>query len=368
MSLMSKLRATLSLALLTLALTQGAAARQAGARTPYRMWLPGESWALDLDLSEFDLPAAEDISAAEFKKRSLGFFLNASERFTADGSGLELSTFRKDDGESRPLHLLVRFTPALARGTAEDFRALALNTISEKRSGVRLKKDSLKTWEYKGIPVARYALVYKSNVGPVSEELYAATSGTRTLEAYLVRGGYWISLSLRSREIKEREEALFNSLLDSLRLADVSTPSSSFDYYHKGRVHYMARDYTKAVDALAAALTLEHKQRRLDQASWRGLVGNLIDSLARSGDFERAKEAMDYAAERDPAYAPFQLALARHYARAGDLDKTIAYLEKAFRKDAAGETPPLPDPKDDPAFERFRKDEKFRKAVKALKK
>ncbi|HWS89242.1 MAG TPA: tetratricopeptide repeat protein [Pyrinomonadaceae bacterium] len=368
MSVMSKLRATLSLALLTLALTQGVAARQSEARPPYRLWMPGENWALDLDLSEFASPAREDISAEEFEKRPRNLYLNASEMFTSDGSGLQLSTFRKSDGKSHPLHLLVKFTPALARGTAQDFRTFVLNSISQKHSGVRLKKDSLKTWEYKGIPVARYASVYELNVGPISSGILIPTAGTRTLTAYLVKDGYWIILMLSGRDIKEREEALFNSLLDSLKLTDVSAPSSSFDYYHKGRIYYLGRDYSKAVDALAVALTLEHRQRRLDQASWRGLMSNLIDSLAQSGDARRAKEALDYAAAQDPAHPRFQLALARYYASVGDLDKTIAYLERAFRNDAAGETPPLPDPKDDPAFERFRKNEKFRQAVKALKK
>ena len=364
--MMSKLRVMLSLALLALSLAQGAAARQAAGRSPYRIWLPGESWALDLDLSEFDLPA--DTSAAELEKNPRSFFLNASETFTRDGSGLQLSTFRKSDGKSNQPRLVVQLAPALARGTAEDFRAYTLNSLSQKRAGVRLRKDSLKTWEYKGIPVARYAQVYESNVGRISSELFIVTGRVHTLEAYLVKGNYWITLTLRGRDIKEPEEALFNSLLDSLRLAEVSAPSTSFDYYHRGRIYYLGRDYSKAVDALAIALTLEHKQRRLDQATWRALVSNLIDSLAHLGETERAKQAMDYAVERDPAYSRFQLALARYYARVGDLDKTIAYLEKAYREDAAGQTPPLPDPKDDPAFERFRKDEKFRQAVKALKK
>lgn len=368
---MSKLRATLSLVLvlLTLVFAQGASARQSGASSLYRLWMPGESWALDLDLSQFELPA-DDITAEQLEKRPMLFFLNASETFTRDGSGLQLSTFRKPDPKSRsgPLQLIVKFTPALASGTAQDFRGFVLKSISQRRPGVRMEKESLKTWEYKGIPVAGYASVDESNVGPVSSEIFVVTGRTRTLEAYLVEDGYWITLTLRARDIKEPEEALFNSLLDSLRLADVSAPSSSFDYYHKGRVHYMARDYGKAVDALAIALTLEHKERRLDQESWRGLVRNLIDALAQLGDVGRAKEAMDYAAQRDPTYPPFQLALARHYARAGDLDNTIAYLEKAYRKDSAREAPVLPDPKGDPAFERFRKDEKFRQAVKSLKK
>lgn len=368
---MLKLRATLSLALLTLALAQGAVARQTGARPLYRLWLPGERWALDLDLSGFDLPASDDLIEAELKKRPQHFFLNASEMFSADGSGLQLSTFRKPDPKAHafPLHLLVKFTPARAPGTAHDFRDFVLKNLSQQRwGGVRLKKNSFRTSEYKGIPVARYALVHEANIGFVSEGVSIVTSGTRTLEAYLVRDNYWITLTVRAREIKEREEASFHSLLDSLRLADVSAPSSSFDYYQQGRVHYLARDYPKAVDALAYALSLEHQQRRLDQASWRGLVSTLIDALSQSGDLKRAKGAMDYAVALDPANPRFQLALARYYASVGDLDNTIAYLEKAFQKDAAGEAPPLPDPKEDPAFERFRKDEKFRKAVKALKK
>jgi tetratricopeptide (TPR) repeat protein len=369
MSTISKLRATLGLVLLTLALAQGAAARQAEARPLYRLWLPGERWALDLDLSAFNLPAG-NTSAADAQKRPL-LFAGSTEHFSEDGNGLWLSSFGKPGGksDSAPVFLLVKFTRALAPGTAADFRDYVLDNLSKKVSGNVRLKDSAKTSEYKGIPVARYAFVSETSVlsnfylGPNT-----ITSSWRTLEAYQVRDGYWITVTLRARELKEREEALFNSLLDSLRVTDVSAPSTSFDYYHKGRVHFLTKDYERAVDALAVALTLEHKQRRLDQASWRDLVCNLIDSLARSGDVTRAKEAMDYAVAQDPNYPRFQLALARYYASVGDLDNTIAYLERAFRKDAAGEWPLLPDPKDDPAFERFRKDERFRKAVKGLKK
>lgn len=64
---------------------------------------------------------------------------------------------------------------------------------------------------------------------------------------------------------------------------------------------------------------------------------------------------------------------ARVYASEGNLDETIASLENAFlyqqrEPQAIQLVQPLPHPMFDPGFERFRKDDKFRKAVKAMKK
>ena len=161
----------------------------------------------------------------------------------------------------------------------------------------------------------------------------------------------------------------FNSLLDSLKFADTSAPSSSFDFYHRGRLLYLQKDYRGAAAALAAALELERKQRRLDLATWRSLVGDLADAYALTGDLARAKEVLDYAVESEPSNPFFHLALARYYGKVGDLDNAIAQLEKAapFPKEV-GLLQPRYDPERDPAFEKFRKDERFRKALKALRK
>ena len=364
---MSKLRAATCLALLTLTFSHLAAARQADARAPYRLSLPGETWALDLDLSAFNipLPAATPDAAAKKEKRSLFRIPILSEEITDDGNQYRLVAFRrsKEDKDSPVYTLSISFKPAPAPGTAADFRDYHLKTL-EKSKGLAGKP---KTYEHNGVPVAGYKVTFGimgAFIGPGT----LALAGPRTLQAYFVKDGVLVTVSLTTRDIEEAEEKLFHSLLDSARFVDTSAPSSSFDYYHLGRVLYLSEDYHKATAPLTMAVALEHRERRLDTASWRDLVAKLIDSLSRSGEVKKAKELMDYAVARDPSYPLFEMALAIYHAHYGDLDKTIEHLDKAFLNRQNAMFAPLADPLEHPAFERFRKDERFKKAVKEMKK
>ena len=365
---MSKLRAATCLALLTLTFSHWAAARQADARAPYRLSLPGETWALDIDLSDFNVPARAGTPGAAKQK---GFFFwtpALTEEVSGDGSQYRLLAFRraKEKSGSSVSTLSISLSPALAPGTAADFRDLSLKALAK---SVGLKGDNAKTSEYNGVPLARYTVKYELDAGNFySGPIPVTNYGPRSLVAYFVNDGVWVALKLTARDLGEDEEKLFYALLDSVKFVDTSAPSNSFDYYHLGRAYYLARDYDKAAVPLTMAVALEHRERRLDIASWRDLVAKLIDSLAATAQLKKSKELMDYAAARDPTYPLFELALARFYAGDGDLDQTIAHLEKAFLHRENVLYRPLPDPLYDPAFERFRKDERFKKAVKALKK
>jgi hypothetical protein len=355
---MSRVRVTTGLILLTLASALGAAGQEADVRTPYRLALPFRNWALDVDLSAFNVPVRGPLPAAVAKKDHLLWIPTPVEEVTGDGSQYQLTIFRKAS------MLLINFRPAQAAGTAADFRDSHIKNLTKSRS---LAGGKPKASEYNGVPVASY----KVSSGFLSYHLSPVAliqAGQRTLQAYLVKDGVWVTIALTASEIGEAEERLFHSLLDSVRFVDTSAPSTSFDYYHLGRALYLSKDYDKAVEPLARAVSLEHQQRRLDTASWRDLVAKLIDSLAMSGELKRSKELMDYAVASDPAYPLFELARARYYAGEGDLEKALAHLEKAFRNRENVMFAPLPDPLEDPLFARFRKDEKFRKAVKAMKK
>ena len=362
---MAKARATTLMALLLLSAAVRAAGRQADGARPYRLSPPDKSWALD-----FTLPAPDPAAAAELAARGkVGLSSSPVETLSEDGRVYLFSFFHLFGGKSASgaSHITIRLMPARAVGVAEDFRAYALRRLS---GGSGVKAEGLKTWEYKHFPLARYRAALSFGVGPLGAVTSpSTTSGLRTAEAFLVKDDVWITFTLMSTEFGAREERLLYELLDSVRFADTSAPSSSFDFYHRGRVLYTRRDYRRAAEALASALALERRERRLDTASWRGLVSDLVDSYGAAGDVVRVKEVLDYAARSDPAYSPFHYALARYYAGLGDLDNVIASLEKAFlRQVDRGQAPPLPDPAKDPAFEQFRKDDKFRKALKTLKK
>lgn len=354
----------LLLPLLLLAAAHAAAARQADAPQTYRLALPDKGWALDLTVPRTGADPAAAGNAADLPPLSAA----PLEYLSDDGREYRL-TFTPDLSPGRRKDLIfldVALMPAQAAGGAAEFRAFMLKRLSKGGGTV----SGLKTWERNQFALARYKFGLEIPGGPLLAGSAALPGGEmRIAQAFLVKDDLWVTLRLVVREMGGREEGFFNSLLDSLKFTDTSAPSTGFDYYHKGHLLYLRKDYRGAASALAAALELERRERRLDTATWRGLVSNLIDSYGASGDAARAKEVMDYGAQADPAYATFQLALARYYARLGDLDNAIAHLEKAAPLPKEGRFATARyDPAQDPAFDKFRKDERFRKALKALKK
>ena len=366
---MTKARVITVLVLL-LAAAQSVVPRQTGAPPLHRLSLPGQNWALDLDLSAFDLPEGAAASASNpgkgFKPRNV----RPVESLSGDGTEYMLAAFHRFEEKKSPssVGIMIRMTyaPAAVVSNAEALRSFKLKDAN--RAPMRV--TSTKTWEYKQIPVARYSVDFSfdpaHNMGGPS---VIPVSKVRTLEAYFVKGNVWITVGLLAPDLGEREEKFFNALLDSVKFVDTSAPSTGFDYYHKGRLLYLLKDYGRATGVLATALEMERRERRLDLASWRDMISLLIDSYGGAGDIALVKETLDYAAASDPANPRFQMALARYNAGLGDLDKIIEHLEKAFRLNAtSGHAVTLSDPLRDRAFERFWKDERFRKTVKTLMK
>ncbi len=332
------------------AAAQGADARRAGARPLYRLALPDKSWALDLDLSDFDLPAG---AAVGLEKRHAA----PVESLSGDGREYQLAAFRRfGDRDSAPaVGVLIRMTAGHTGLDAEGLR----ERILKRAGGGAVALSGVKRWEYKGIPVARYS----TQLAPLAAsppQVYGPK--VRSLEAYFVKEDVWITVAFIAPELDERGEQSFNSLLDSVKFADTTAPATSFDLYHAGRLRLLRKDSRGASEMFSKALDIERRARTLDRATWRALVDNLVDSYAAAGEFARVKEVLDYAAAEDPADPGIQYALGRYHAIHGDLDNTLAHLEKAFGSGAQ-----LPDPARDPAFGRFRKDERFRKTLKTLK-
>lgn len=372
-------------ALLIPAVAFGALGRQADAPAPYRLALPDKGWALDIRLPGFTLPAA---AAYEPRTGMLAAMLLAplnapAEGFSEDGRAFRLRVFRKGNDQPRTsVSLSIILRPIQSSGGAADFRASQLAEMTEGSKEVtdgffwegtariKVSRGSVKTWDYQGVPVASLSTIIERD-----EAVYGGgtmprvSSGSKHITAFYVKDGVGITVTLSGKSVKDEEEKLFYSLLDSVRLVDTSSPASSYDYYHRGRLLFLRKDYTAAAAALGEALARERGRRQLDQTSWRDLVAKLADASGAAGDTARAKEVLEYGAGEEPSNRFFLMGLARLYASLGDVDKTLDALGKAFAA-VRRENPraPLPDLKNDPAFKRFMRDERFVKAVKEMSK
>jgi tetratricopeptide (TPR) repeat protein len=342
---------------------------QQGGGQVYRFSLPDRDWALEFGLSDFSPPI--EIRGDEEGERAL------------------LAWRLKRDKSSPPAGmLLIRMAPARIDGRGAglpELIAARLKKIGKTARGVKAS-------EYNHLPVTRFSdetsfSRVQPPLGPTTLPSVGAERFRRQeIEAYLIKDDRWIVISLGAESLRADDEKAFYSLLDSVSLVDTSSPQSSFDYYSKGRSLFLAKDYSKAGRALEAALRLEQQNRRLGVAQWRDMVEMMAHVWGAAGDLARAKEVLDYGVGSDPAYPMFHWWLARYYAVNGDLDNTIASLQRAFSRKEELPAPPavllagpvavgsidmaggIPDPMFDPVFKRFQKDERFRKAVKAMKK
>jgi tetratricopeptide (TPR) repeat protein len=311
----------------------------------YRLTLPNKNWSLDVSLADFVV---------------------LSEELADDGRIYRLHAAHKKYRQSpmRFVQLKVRMEPAQIKGSDIDFRSYAIKFLTENEMA---KKDSIKTSEYNHIPVISYKIAGTVSESPAGDMSF--TFKTAALNAFLVKDDVWITVELLASSSNESDEQMFHSVLDSLKLTDISSPTSSYDYYQRGRALFIQKQYSKAAEAFATALKLEQQKRQLSDAQWRYLLEDLANSYGAIGDRSRAQEVLSYGVSNDPTYPYFHLGLARIHALSDDMDAALASLEKAFlavKNNAQDEH--LPDPLTDPAFARFKKEDKFRKAVKAMKK
>jgi tetratricopeptide (TPR) repeat protein len=374
---MSKPRLVTGVVLLVLAGAFASHGRQAEGDGLFRVGLPWKDWAFDLRLSDFNVPLAKvDRTDGNLAAMAITFGYGPLESFSKDGREYRLKVFRKSEkNDRRGASLNVVMKPVTPIVGAAEFREAELKNLERSTdwaSQFRLlvRRGSIKPSEHGDVPVARYSTVFEHD-----ESLYIGGTDTRVggstqhLAAFYVKDGIGVTVTLSAGSLKEDEEKLFYSVLDSVRVADTSAPSSSFDHYHKGRLLFLQRDYRQAAASLGKALTFERLQRQLDLASWRDLVSKLTDAYATTGDVARAKEVLDYGLTLEPENALFNMALARFHLSRGDTDGALASLSKAFSS-LRKENPraPLPDLRFDSAFMPYMKDKSFARAVKELMK
>lgn len=317
-----------------------------------RLSLPESNWGLDISLAGFTV---------------------MSESISSDGRNYALDAVirRRPDGEVDDFSMFeIRMAPAQSQGDGQRAREFAIEMLKQNKSanGARDLRGNIRTFDYNQIPISRY----------VSTNTLAANLPLKipqeSIEAYFAKNGVWIVIAFTSSKIDNYEQKLFNAALDSVRIVDTAAkPSSSLDFYHRGRALFLQKKYAVAIESYSAALQIEQKEPTLGVTAWRQLIEDLTVSNAVIGNVAQSMKVLDYGISKDPAFPMFYLGQARWYASRDDLDNTIASLQRAFNckenyKDTNGQVRPLPNPMYDPSFERFKKVEKFRKAVKTMMK
>lgn len=284
--------------------------------------------------------------------------------------------------KKRPRHVLllsIDLKMAKSPGDAFAFREAVRKRLSKHLgNGV----VSIKLLEHNSIPVLRYSadlLAQFRNDGflgqlPGGPLGYPADGQSfRTLEAYFVNDETWISARLTCPDIDKKDEDFFYSLINSIRFVDTSKAVNSFDYYHKGKPLYAQGKLKEAIDPFATAFALEQQAPSLDAIHFRQLIRELADAYGSQGRAADYKRVLEYGLVREPSYYLFHLGVARYFGSQGDLDNTLIALGKAFENhtkpsNSIEQSLSLLHPLTDPAFARFKNNERFLKAVKEMQK
>lgn len=143
---------------------------------------------------------------------------------------------------------------------------------------------------------------------------------------------------------------------------------TSMDYLREGSAAYLEGDYKKAIPPYQKALDLEKKERKLERKFWIVLVDNLAMSYGITGDIKSSQAVLEYGISKEPAYPLFYYNMACGYGELGNEDNAIKWLRSAFKYKAnmlEGET--FPNPETDSSFEKFRRSQKFKKALAEMK-
>jgi tetratricopeptide (TPR) repeat protein len=148
-----------------------------------------------------------------------------------------------------------------------------------------------------------------------------------------------------------------------------SNASQVMNLMREGSAYYLKHDFENAIGPYQKALDLEKEKRTLNDKVWKVLIDNLGMAYGITGDLDKAKETFEYGISKEPDYPMFYYNMACTYGEKEDMEKAIEYLKLAFDRREnmiAGEK--MPNPATDSSFERFMKDEKFKAALKELKK
>ncbi len=218
-----------------------------------------------------------------------------------------------------------------------------------------------------------------SHTVPTLEYTLVEFQGTRldqkNLYACLAQDNVYADIHLSKVQYTKSDAPLFQSILKTVQLVpDQTRPvqaqasPTSMQLFRMGSALYLQNKYDQAIVPYQKALDLEKAQPQLDKTSWRVLVDNLGMAYGMTGRLKEAKATFERGIQSDPAYPMFHYNLACTYAEMNDLDHAMQSLRTAFqyRKNQIPGEERMPDPRQDSSFQRFMKNDAFRKFLNDL--
>ncbi|UCG62176.1 MAG: tetratricopeptide repeat protein [Candidatus Zixiibacteriota bacterium] len=294
-----------------------------------RLWLPGNTWALEFDYSGF---------------------LGADHEITADLRGRSLST--KD--QSDRVILEVTMEPTFTMLTSVEYR----DSCMKAQEKWPVHRKDFRRYEVGDIAIVEYVQ------GRLEETHDGRQPNGR---AYCVRDSTQISLWIAGTTMKPSVEELIVRVLESLKIVEVYQPNS-YDYILFGSKCYLQKNYQLATDFYEQGLALEKETRALPRWVWLISVDNLGMAYCLSGDRENGRRVFEYGLSEEPEYPMFHYNLACYFAEEKKLDSALACLGKVYEYKAnmlPGEK--IPDPYKDESFRGYWSNRDFNRFMKSVR-
>lgn len=293
----------------------------------------GADWAVALDLESFGLAPVEDI---DYKK----------------GTSRRLKTGMSDEG------LMVSvFIEPLPKAYAGKIKTSlgCRNLYWESQKKFPIQAKDTRRMAYRGM-----ALLQRDYEDVREDGVFTQ----RSVRAYLFHPGYCVDLHVSKTNYQTGDAAILNKFLNRVKLVKnykpgeaEAAPASEGDL-NGGIMAYMSGDYKNAAEKLGRVVENEKRKRSLSDRMLIPVVDNLGVAYGQLGQFQKSQETLDYGLSLFPSHTPFNYNKACGYAEAGDLDKAITELEKAYANNPKLK-PYLPNPERDSSFAKYRNEPEF---------
>jgi len=303
----------------------------------FDIWLPGKSWALELDGNGF---ATLD---NEIQPDGRRYFLaeNAKNRMVVS----------------------VFLEAAKAPVQPEDCK----HSLEEKaKSNALLASAKLKGIAYSAsgdLQILEFTLPQFDGMPKNQKNVFGC----------LVKDDIFVDIHISKLFFKASDQPLFDALLKSIQFvprdaADTTVPAgNSMLLFQEGSRYFIAHQYREAIGPYRQAFEIEKITPTLDKNLWRVLLDNLSIAYGITGDGTRARETLNYGVSKDPDYPLFYYNLACAAAEKGAVSEAEKNLTLAFERRAnviPGES--FPDARTDDSFQKLLLQKEFRRFLDSL--
>lgn len=300
------------------------------AQEPERLhlWLPGNDWAFEIDLSGFNIQK-QDLSPE------------------LDGRSVMAAS------ENKRVLVSVILSPSINGLSSIEYRDSSI--ISH--GTLQLDIQKLNRFESGSTAFEEYFVESFEGFGKIHQ---------KNVFAYILQEETIITVHVSSMNTTKQDEEIFNELFESIKIISDYHPTT-FEYFAYGSYFYNLDNLSRAIEFYEIILSLEVEEHTLSDQLWLITIDNLGMSYGISGDLDNSRRIFEFGLSQRPEYPMFHYNMACVYGEENNLDMAIKWLESAH-KFVANSLPgeQLPDPSKDQSFNSFLDKPKFQELMKSV--